>query len=708
MTHRQEHHALAVVDCPSKHLLYCGRPLGNLLVQDEHVLLVSRPSQPWFNDHIKQLKHERRQLERKWLKSNSPMDKLDFKKARNVYCNAIESARCQYHSEKIEACAGDQKKLFQLVSFLTGDSKESPLPDYQDPHLLANDFGQFFATKIETIQTKIDNICDSENISSDGTGPLGNECNVSFTEFDILTQKEVRELIGKSATKHCKLDPAPTWIIKECLDLLLPVITLMINLSLRLGYFPDAWKCAIVIPLIKKLGLDIIFKNFRPVSNLEFISKLVECAAVVQVNDYTGLHNLLPDVASSYRKGHSTETALIKVQSDMFESMDKQNVTLLVMLDLSAAFDTVSHEVLFNTLESQFGISGTVLNWFRSYLSNRKQRILIGHSTMSDAYNLDCGVPQGSCLGPVLFVLYISSLYDVISTHLPKVHGYADDHQLYISFKPGPDTENECISAMEACISDVRRWMLLNRLMINDSKTEVMLIGTWQQLAKIRVDGIKVGNETITPVNCVKNLGVHQDQNLRMDKHVAAICSKSFYQLYRLRKLRKFLTPEATQTLVHAFITSNLDYCNALFYGMPQYLFDRLQRVQNAAARIVMLVPKFDHISGVMCDLHWLPVKYRVQFKILLLTFKCQYGLAPSYLRDMICDHVPPRSSRSSNVKFVLKVPRTKRKTLGTRSFSFYAPDLWNSLPMEIRSIDDVDTFKSMVKTHLFKKAYDL
>ncbi len=670
--------------------------------------VVSRPCQPWFNDHLKQLKQDRRRHERKWLKSDSKVDLIDFKRAKNVYCNSLESARCQFYRDKIEECAGDQKKLFQLVAFLTGANKDSPLPDYEDPQLLANDFGQFFAAKIETIQAKIDNICDSEGISQIDIDSQAASPDVSLTEFHILTQDEVRELIVKSSSKHCKLDPAPTWLVKECLDLLLPVITLMINLSLRLGYFPDAWKCALVIPLIKKLGLDLIFKNFRPVSNLEFISKLVERAAVVQVNDYTGSNGLLPDVASSYRKGHSTETALIKVQSDMFDSMDKQNVTLLVMLDLSAAFDTVSHSVLFDTLESQFGVSGTVLGWFKSYLNNRKQRILIGNDILSNDFNLDCGVPQGSCLGPILFVLYISSLYDVISRHLPDVHGYADDHQLYISFKPGLDTQYISISAMEACITDVRSWMLINRLMINDSKTEVMLIGTRQQLEKVTVEGVKVGNVTITPVSCVKNLGVHQDQNLKMDKHVAVICSKSFYQLYKLRKIRRFLTPDATQTLVHAFITSNLDYCNALFYGMPQYLTDKLQRVQNAAARVVMLIPKFDHISGVMCDLHWLPVKYRIQFKILLLTFKCRFGLAPRYLQDMIFDYQPPRSTRSSNVTFLLKVPRTKRKTLGTRSFRYYAPKLWNKLPLELRASADVESFKSMLKTHLFRQAYDL
>ena len=134
-------------------------------------------------------------------------------------------------------------------------------------------------------------------------------------------------------------------------------------------------------------------------------------------------------------------------------------------------------------------------------------------------------------------------------------------------------------------VNDIRRWMLTNRRMINNGKTEVMLVGTPQQLAKITLDGIKLG-ESIVPATVVRNLGVNQDNHLKMDKHVSSLCSKSFYQLYRVRRFRKFLTPQATQTLVHAFITSNLDYCNSLFYGMPQYLLDKLQGIQNAAARV--------------------------------------------------------------------------------------------------------------------------
>ena len=330
--------------------------------------------------------------------------------------------------------------------------------------------------------------------------------------------------------------------------------------------------------------------GFRPVSNLPYVSKLTEKAVVDQLNDHTESNELLPEKASAYRRNHSTETALIKVQSDMFAAMDNQNVTLLVMLDLSAAFDTVNHE-----MESCFGISGTVLDWFRSYLDGRKQRVIVNNA-MSDEMHLNCGVPQGSCLGPVLFVIYISSLHDVISQHLPNVHGYADDHQLYIWFKPGHVSERESTKAMEMCVSDVRKWMLANRLMINDSKTKVMLVGTRQQLSKVSVGGIRVGNEEIASVSTVRNLGVYLNQNLQMDKHITKLCSKAFYKLYKLKRIRKFLSNDAIQTVVHAFITSNLDYCNSLFYGMPQHLIDRLQRIQNAAARVVLLIPKFDHI----------------------------------------------------------------------------------------------------------------
>ncbi|KAL9981312.1 hypothetical protein ACROYT_G009999 [Oculina patagonica] len=200
-------------------------------------------------------------------------------------------------------------------------------------------------------------------------------------------------------------------------------------------------------------------------------------------------NHIYPVLQSSYRAGHSTETALLKVMNDIMLGMNSKCVTLLVLLDLSAAFDSVNHGILINRLQNKVGLQGTVLNWFKSYLSNRSQRITIS-GTLSKCFNLDCGVPQGSCLGPLLFIIYSSQLFDVIEKHLPCVHCFADDTQLYLCFKPDSQVSQDvAMRAMESCIADIRSWMISDRLLLNDDKTEMLLIGTQYQLNKLACDG---------------------------------------------------------------------------------------------------------------------------------------------------------------------------------------------------------------------------
>ena len=170
-------------------------------------------------------------------------------------------------------------------------------------------------------------------------------------------------------TKSCSLDPVPTKVVKECLDELVPLLTVIISQSLQSGVFPDVWKEALVTPTLKKCGSDLAFKNFRPISNLQFVSKLVERAAADQLQSHWIKNNLFPTLQSAYRPNHSTETALLKIKNDILMNMDKQHVTLLILQDLSAAFDTVDHQILLNRLRTEFGVSG--------YLSNRSQRVTV-------------------------------------------------------------------------------------------------------------------------------------------------------------------------------------------------------------------------------------------------------------------------------------------------------------------------------------------
>ena len=278
-------------------------------------------------------------------------------------------------------------------------------------------------------------------------------------------------------------------------------------------------------------------------------------------------------------------------------NMDQQKVTLLVLLDLSAAFDTIDHEILTDILKLEFGVIGNALKWIKSFLSCRKQRINIKQK-FSANFTLNCGVPQGSCLGPVLFLLYVSQLFQIINRHLPSSHGYADDTQLYLSFRPeSPVVQDQAIQTINNCIVEVRAWLVSHKLMFNDTKTEFLIIGTRQQLSKVTIDSIEVGDADIKPVQEVRNLGSWFDEHMSMNVHVGKVCSKAFRGLYNIRQIRKFLSIESTKTLVHAFVTSHLDYCNSLLFGIPQYQLQRLQRVLNAAARVTCLIPRCAHIT---------------------------------------------------------------------------------------------------------------
>ena len=325
-------------------------------------------------------------------------------------------------------------------------------------------------------------------------------------------------------------------------------------------------------PKLKKPNLDLIEKiNYRPVSNLTFLSKITEKVVAQQILQHISSNVLFPEFQSAYRSFHSTETALMRVCNDILLHMNKQHVVLLVFLDLSAAFDTVDHDVLLHRLEHRFGILDSALSWVRSYLTNRTQRIVIGNGK-SSRFALNCGVPQGSCLGPLLFSIYTRELFTIIKQHLPSVHYYADDTQMYLAFKPDDSTaQNNAIAAMEECLHEIRLWMIRDRLLINDAQTEFALIGTNAQLRKVSISTLRIGDAEVHPsIDPIRNLGVWIDSTFSMKPHVINTCKSAFFHLHNIRRIRKYLSRDSTEKLIHAFVSSRLDYCNGLLYGLPK------------------------------------------------------------------------------------------------------------------------------------------
>ena len=276
----------------------------------------------------------------------------------------------------------------------------------------------------------------------------------------MLSQDTVKEYTCKPVKKSCNLDPLPASLMKNCLDMLLPTITNIVNLSLSTGTMPETLKVAELIPALKKHDADHEqFSNFRPISNLVMVSKVIEKAVSAQLTDHVGTHHLEEWFQSPY-----------KIHHDILREIDDNRSLLLLLLDLSAAFDTVDNSTLFLRHRTRFGVKGSALAWFESYLASRKYYVQV-EGYKSSLRSLDSGVPQGSVPGPLLNVLYTSPVADIIKSHDLQYHFYADDTQLYITFKTD-SADDACLakSRVEHCVQEIDRWMISNKLKLNDDK----------------------------------------------------------------------------------------------------------------------------------------------------------------------------------------------------------------------------------------------
>jgi hypothetical protein len=442
--------------------------------------------------------------------------------------------------------------------------------------------------------------------------------------------------------------------------------------------------------------------NYRPISNLNFISKLVERIVAKRMEEHLSSNSLFLPLQSAYRKFHSTETALLAVHNNIITAMDQGKVTALLLLDLSAAFDTVDHAILIHRLENWFGITGVALNWFKSYLQNRTQSVSI-HGLLSKTANLDCGVPQGSVLGPLLFTLYTVPLGYLLSQHNLGYHLYADDTQLFINFNQS--SASSSFDLLSSALSSVKSWMADNKLLLNPTKTEFLLLGTPSQLKKFdSLNTFSFGDTVIQASASTRNLGVVFDSNLTFSNHINAVCRSAHYHIRDLRRVRHLVPPTALVPLANALVSSRLDYCNALLSGISKSNLSRLQRIQNCLARAITKTSKYEHIKPVLKELHWLPVEQRIDFKIALLVHKSLHSGQPSYLRSLLTTQDRSYSTRSSDA-LTLQIPFA-RTSLGKRAFSVAGPRLWNSLPASVRSADSLLTFRSRLKTYLFSVAY--
>ena len=518
-----------------------------------------------------------------------------------------------------------------------------------------------------------------------------------MSTLDPVTVEELRSLLKNKVIKTAYNDLLPRTVMKKVFDALLPHICDLINLSLSTGTM-EGVKEATIVPLLKKSGLDPeILKNYRPVSDIVLISKLIETVVLHRLNTHIAAHNLQCNSQHGYEKFHSTETLLLKVVNDILIGFDRNSGTILLLLDLSAAFDTVDAEKLLSILENEFGIAGTALKWFRSFLTGRTQRVRI-NGALSDLLDVLFGVPQGSVLGPVLFNIYTRSLYTIIKDAGFDTSGYADDSNARLSFSL-TFQHNVITKSLPALMEKITLWMNHFFLKINPDKTEIILFVPNALKDVPTINGAIFNTGTcIRFSDKVTNLGVTLDQFLNFESHINFTVAYCYKLLKDVSSIRNLITQEQTEMLVHSIISSRLDYCNSLFYGLNKSTIEKLQKVQNAAARVVLKLRKHQSIRKGLINLHWLRISERILFKMLVFIFKCISKMAPVELTSLLTIR---------NIDSCTLCYSFLESTHGRRSFQYAAPRLWNALPLSIRKANSLDAFKSKLKYYLFNNSED-
>ena len=343
---------------------------------------------------------------------------------------------------------------------------------------------------------------------------------------------------------------------------------------------------------------------------------------------------------------------------------------------------------------SDFQHKWAALNWLQSYLNGRECQIKIGDTTSSRVLSV-CGVPRGSVLGPTLFSIYTADLSRIIASHGLRSHFYADDAQVYGHC----DVNNvaELSTLISACVDDVYQWMKSSRLQPNSNKSEVIWFTTRRRSHQCPSAPVRLGNDWISPSSSVRDLGVFLDSDLTMHAHVGHITRVCFVMLRQIRAV-------AAKALVTSLVLSKLDYCNSVMVGLPKTLTRRLQSIDNAAAKLVMRKHKYDHITPILSELHWLGIERRIEFKVALLVFKCLKEMAPPYLASKVTRlrDLPSRKRLRSSSSSLLFVPVGQLKCAGDRSFTVAGPKIWNQLPPQVASAATIESFRKSLKMHLY------
>jgi hypothetical protein len=619
-----------------------------------------------------------RRAEKLWRMSKALQDQETYKRLKLIHKKMIKAALRKFYQSEFNTCDGNSRKLWRVLNDVTGRFTVPILPTQRNGENIACKFNSFFIEKTDKIREGLDiNSCNLQIHSSVSDCNPEQENEDLFSSFDPASHQEVLYTIKKSPATTCSLDPIPTWLLKRCVSSLIPAITAILNRILECG-MPMCLKQSIIRPLLKKRDLDSEdFNSYRPVANLPFLSKLVERVVARRLIDYLESRNKLSPFQHAYRSSHSCETALLCMLNDAFEAIDQGQVLLLVLLDLSSAFDVVDHSLLLSRLHN-IGVVDNALQWFATYLKGRCQSVMCGKME-SQASRLESGVPQGSVLGPLLFSLFINRIGPFIESLGAHCVNYADDIQLFVK-SPVADLDQN-IKKLEDCIQRIIDWLVVSKLLLNPSKCEFIILSSKKKSHDLVSVPLRIGSVGLSSKSHVRDLGVILDSTLTMEKHVLKVCKSAFFYLRHISRVRNYISEYHTRLLVNALVFSRIEFCVSLLFGTSKTVILKLQKVIRYAIRLI----KKCSSSSLVDDTMFLSIQQRSTLRLINITITALSKHVPQFLAKSLTV-VQNQSSQilRSQSQGKLTVPRVKTKT-GERAFSYAAPRLYNSMPVELQ-----------------------
>lgn len=655
-------------------------------------LIIKEKPKPWITDTVKFMMSLRDEALVKAQRSKSDSSKNYYRSLRNLVTATRQREKKAYFNNFINNNIQNPNLLWKNIKTTTifDNSHTNSIPHHlNDPNKI-NDHFLNLPTINETVLEKI--IGDKTQYQD------------SF-KLKCTSESKVTKIINNIKTKATGHDNLNIDMIKLTLDVTLPIITSIINRSIETNTFPTCWKRSIVKPIPKKNVVSEL-KDLRPISILPVLSKVLEKVILEQILEHVEKINVIPKFQSGFRRGHSTETALLHVTDDLLAASDQGLSSIMVLLDYSRAFDCLHPDLLLAKLE-HYGFSDDTCRWFKTYLSNREQAVVTedkdGEMRFSSVKTVERGVPQGSLLSPILFSIFTADLPKYIQSC--KFHFYADDIQLYFSFE-GKNTK-DAIAHINNDLKNIYTWSERNSLILNPQKSQVLVLGTKYQIKLVKEcpEKIKINGVVLEQVTSARNLGLILDGELKYAEHVSGKIKTAFYKLKTLYKIRPYIKEELRVLLTDSLVLSQFNYCSSVFGPRLNSNTDRaIQRVQNACIRFCYNIPRRDHITPYLNKKGILNMGARRELLYACTVQRVIWNKKPEYLFDKLIwiKDISQRCHRSTTQN-LLSIP--KHKTTRYRGcFRFNAAKIWNDLPPPMRQKMSVHCFKTKFKSALLKK----